>query len=124
MLTLEVWRRAVPAVGRLWRAVRLVWASSRGWTAASVLLVVVQSALPLAQLYLLKLIVDAVAGAVTASTSVAFERITGLIVMAAAAALLGAVCRSLGSLVAEGQARAVSDHLHEIVHDDSLTTSY
>jgi len=118
---LEVWRRAVSVVSRLWRAVRLVWASSRGWTAASVGLVVVQSALPLLQLYLLKLIVDAVAGAVLVGASVAFARITGLLAMAAAAALFGAVCRSLSGLVGEGQARAVSDHLHEIVHTRAAT---
>ena len=43
---------------------RLVWTSSAGWTSASIALVVVQSVLPLVQLYLLKLIVDAVAGLV------------------------------------------------------------
>ena len=46
----------------------------------------------------------------------AFQRIAVLLGLAAAAALLGAVCRSLAGLVAEGQARAVSDHLHELVH--------
>jgi len=100
----------------MWRAVRLVWTSSPGWTTASIALVVVQSGLPLVQLYLLKLIVDAVAGLVRADEGAAFQRIAWLVGFAAAAALLGAICRSLAGLVAEGQARAVSDHLHEVVH--------
>ena len=115
-LTFESWRRARPALGRLWRAVRLVWASSPGWTTASIALVVVQSGLPLAQLYLLKLIVDAVADAARTDATIAFPHIATLIAFAAAAALLGAIARSLAGLVTEGQARAVSDHLHEIVH--------
>jgi ATP-binding cassette subfamily B protein len=115
-LTLGSWSRSIAAFGRLWRAVRLVWASSPGWTAASIVLVVVQSGLPLVQLYLLKLIVDAVAGLVRADEGAVFQRIAVLLGFAAAAALLGAICRSLAGLVSEGQARAVSDHLHELVH--------
>jgi ATP-binding cassette, subfamily B, bacterial len=106
----------MPALGRMWRAVRLVWTSSPGWTTASIALVVIQSGLPLVQLYLLKLIVDAVAGLGRADAGAAFQRITVLVGVAAAAALLAAICRSLAGLVAEGQARAVSDHLHEVVH--------
>ena len=100
----------------MWRAVRLVWTSSPGWTTASIALVVIQSGLPLVQLYLLKLIVDDVAGLVRADGGAAFQRIAVLVGLAATAALLAAICRSLAGLVAEGQARAVSDHLHEVVH--------
>jgi ATP-binding cassette, subfamily B, bacterial len=100
----------------MWRAVRLVWTSGSGWTAASVALVVVQSALPLVQLYLLKLIVDAVAGFIKATGASDFRPIVTLVGLAAAAALIGALSRSLAGLVAEGQARAVSDHLHDVVH--------
>jgi ATP-binding cassette subfamily B protein len=39
-----------------------------------------------------------------------------LLALAAGAALLTALCRSLAGLVAEGQSRAVSDHLHDLVH--------
>jgi ATP-binding cassette, subfamily B, bacterial len=116
-LMLSSWRRTVPALGRMARAIRLVWASGRGWTLASVALVFVQSALPLVQLYLLKLLIDAVAAAVTTDVGTsAFPRIALLLALAAGAALLGAVSRSLAGLVSEGQARAVSDHLHALVH--------
>lgn len=112
----DSWRLAVRMFGRTWRAVRLVWSSSPGWTVASIVLVVAQSGLPLVQLYLLKLLVDAVAGLVRTDPGAAFRHIAVLLGLAAAAALLGAVCRSLAGLVAEGQARAVSDHLHDVVH--------
>jgi ATP-binding cassette, subfamily B, bacterial len=106
----------MPAFARMWRAVGLVWTSGSGWTAASVALVIVQSGLPLLQLYLLKLIVDAVAGLVHGDGGADFRPIAILVGLAAAASLLGAICRSLAGLVAEGQARAVGDHLHDLVH--------
>ena len=106
----------MPAVSRMLRAVRLVWTSSASWTSASTALIVVQSILPLIQLYLLKLIVDSVAHQLGAGEATAFPRIAWLLAFAAATALLAAVCRSIAGLVAEGQARAVSDHLHELVH--------
>ena len=109
-------RQVRTSLGRTWRALRLVWASGPGWTAASVALVVVQSALPLAQLYLLKLIVDAVAGLARSDAASSFRQIGVLVAIAATVALIGSVCRSLAGLVAEGQARAVSDRLHDIVH--------
>ena len=115
-MNLGSWRQGVPVFGRTWRAVRLVWSSSPGWMLASLALVVVQSGLPLLQLYLLKLIVDAVAGDLRADAGAAFQRIAVLLAFAAAAALTAALCRSLAGLVAEGQGRAVSDHLHNLVH--------
>jgi ATP-binding cassette subfamily B protein len=116
-LNLGSWRRAVPALRRTWRAIRLVWTSSPGWTTASIALVVVQGGLPLVHLYLLKLIVDSVTGLVQGGHGVAdFRPIATLVGLAAAAALLSALCRSVAGLVAEGQARAVSDHLHDVVH--------
>lgn len=117
-LTLGSWRPRVASLARTWRALRLVWMSGPGWTAASAALVFVQSVLPLAQLYLLKLIVDAVAGLVVTRTvaSAAFQPIATLVGIAAGVALLGAICRSLAGLVAEGQGRAVSDHMHDVVH--------
>jgi ABC-type microcin C transport system permease subunit YejB len=42
------------------RALRLVWQSAPGWTAANFGLILIQGLLPLVSLYLMKLIVDAV----------------------------------------------------------------
>ena len=42
------------------RALRLVWQSAPGWTAANFGLILIQGLLPLVSLYLMKLIVDGV----------------------------------------------------------------
>ena len=53
----------------LGRAFRLVWESAPGWTAASLALVAAQGLLPLASLYLVKLLVDALAAAFQAGVA-------------------------------------------------------
>ena len=50
---------------RLKRALSLVWQSAPGWTLVSGFLVVLQGTLPLASLYLMKLIVDSVTAGMT-----------------------------------------------------------
>jgi ATP-binding cassette subfamily B protein len=102
-------------MAELLRALRLVWQSGRGWTLASVALLVVQAALPLLTLYLIKLVVDSVASAV-ADRGVAFGRVAMLVGLTGVVALVGALCRSLAGFVGDGQAQAVTDHMHDVLH--------
>ncbi len=97
---------------RLDRAVRFVWRASPGWTIASTALLVVQGALPLLVLYMMKLIVDGVTSAVTAPDKIAaFQHVAMLIGLAAGIALLNAVCQLVESLVKEAQSLSVSDYV-------------
>jgi len=69
----------------------LVWQSGPGWTIASLILFIVQGALPLLSLYILKLVVDAAAGADLAAATaegVAFGKVAFLIALAGAVALI------------------------------------
>ena len=108
------------ALSRVRRALGLVWQSGPGWTVASVALLVVQATLPLLALYLTKLMVDAVAAGLTApDKGHAFARVAMFVGLAGAVALASALCRSLASFVGEGQAQAVTDHMHDILHAKS-----
>ena len=81
------------------RALRLVWQSAPGWTAANFGLILIQGLLPLVSLYLMKLIVDAVTtGLVATGKPEAVQRVILLIVIAAAVALFAAGCHSLAEL--------------------------
>ncbi len=101
------------------RAVRLVWQASPGWTIASLVLLVVQSVLPLASLYLLKLIVEAVTAALK-STQPDFTHTLWLILGMGAVTLAGALAASLAQLVTEVQAQAVTDSMASIIHAKSV----
>lgn len=98
----------------LCRAVRLVWSSAPSWTAASALLLVLEGLLPLAALYLMKLIVDSL----TASAD--FSRTLTLVALAGLLALLTALSRTASSIVSETQAAMVSDSIQDILHAKSI----
>lgn len=84
-------------------------------------LLVVQGAMPLLALYLMKLVVDAVAIGMTApDKGVAFERVALLVGLAGLVALVSAVSRVIAGLVSEAQAQAVTDHMQDILHAKSI----
>jgi ATP-binding cassette subfamily B protein len=113
-------RPAARRMDALRSAFRLVRESAPGWTAASVALVVAQGLLPVAALYFTKRLVDAVAAGVGATRPEdALLAAIPWIVLAAGAALLGAVLRSVATVVSEQQAVRVTDHVTELIHRKS-----
>jgi ATP-binding cassette subfamily B protein len=123
------------------RAFRLVWASAPGWTTASLVLVAAQGLLPLATLYLIKLLVDALAAAFhgvlspqsgagaaasAAGAPASASPVLWILAAAGAVAVLEVVARSLAAYVAEAQTETVTDHLSDVIHEKSaaLDLSY
>ena len=106
---------------RIDRAVRFVFQAGPGWTIASLALVLLQGALPLLTLYLIKLIVDAVTFALTApNKTAAFLQVILFIGLAAGVALFNAFCQLIAGLVNEAQTLAVTDHVYDILHAKSV----
>ena len=95
------------------RAVRLVWSSAPAWTAASALLLVLEGLLPLAALYLMKLIVDSL-------SQPDFSRTLTLVALAGLVALLTALSRTASNIVGETQSAMVSDSIQDILHAKSI----
>lgn len=105
---------------QLHRALVLVWDSAKTWTAAGLVLMAVQSVLPLLTLYLIKLIVDSVASGISAPDKIAALRQVFLwIVLTGVVALLTAGCRALADIVREHQGHLVTDHVTDIIHRQS-----
>jgi ATP-binding cassette subfamily B protein len=105
---------------RLRRPIRLVWQSAPGWTVLSISLVFVQAGLPLAGLYVMKLIVDAVTSGLMGSAAPAFASVLGLIGLAVLIGLCTAGARSLANLAMEAQSQAVTDHMFGVLHQKSV----
>lgn len=106
---------------RIRRALLLVWQSAPGWTLASAFLVALQGILPLASLYLMKLIVDSVtAGMNSANKEAAFEHILLFIFLAAGVTFLTVLSRSVSDVVSESQASLVSDYILDLLHAKSI----
>jgi ATP-binding cassette subfamily B protein len=103
------------------RALRIVWQSGPGWTIASLALVLVQGVLPLASLYLMKLVVDAVtAGLAAADKGAAFSHVASLIVLTGVVTLINSAVASAAGFVSEAQGLNVTDRVQDIIHAKSI----
>ena len=119
MTSVRITDRAKGAV-RLGRAIRLVWDGAGRWTMASLALVAAQAVLPLAGLYLLKLIIDGVGAGVASRDPAAFRHVAFLVALAALVALLGVVLRIAANLVREVQGQLVTEHVYGVLHVKSV----
>jgi len=117
----EFIKRKVINIFSLKHALSLVWQSAPGWTLISGFSVVLQGILPLASLYLMKLIVDSMTASVNlADKETVFEHILFLVSLAAGVSFLTAFSRSASSVVSEAQAALVSDYILDQLHVKSI----
>ena len=102
-------------------ASRFVWESGRALTIATVVLVAVQGILPLAAVYLTKLVIDSVAVGVTGSGKTAvFGEVVFLIIVSGCVVLLEIICGSVAGLINTAQAQIVTDRMFNILHSKSI----
>ncbi|MGB3787632.1 MAG: ABC transporter ATP-binding protein [Phormidesmis sp.] len=102
-------------------ALRLVWRSSPNWTLIKLLLITLLGLIPLASIYLLKLLVDAVtAGLPTAEPQVLLRQILPLLIGLAVAAFITLLCNAFSELVNTAQAQKVTDYMRGILHSKSI----
>ncbi len=105
----------------LWRATLLVWKSAPGWAIASAALVIPQGILPLASLYIMKLIVDCVASGYSSANKEAFVgQVMTLVALAILVELVSILIQSAASIASEFQSTLVSDHIQDIIHAKSV----
>ena len=106
---------------RLGRALKLVWSVAPRWTVASVALTVLQGLLPLATVWLMKLIVDGVTDGIAGSDpGAAFREVAILIGLAAVVGLAAVALRSLATMVDQALGQTLTDHITDIIHAQSV----
>ena len=114
-------RKKFKHIIRLDRAIRFVWQAGALWVLLSAGLVLLQGVLPLAGLYLMKLIVDAVTAAVSATDPVAaFREVFFYIALAGGLAVLQASLQSASGLIQENMGLTVSDQMYDVLHAKSI----
>ena len=103
------------------QTLRLVWAAARRWTVAWAALLVAQGVLPVANVYLVKLLVDRLTSAAgsggTPSEARPLLLLAGLV---AISVLLGELLRSAAVWVRTAQAELIRDHIGDIIHAQSV----
>jgi ATP-binding cassette subfamily B protein len=108
---------------RLHLALRFVWESARGWTIASIILIVIQSPLPLVPLYLTKLLIDSVTASLENGGDInyAFWQEAALIILLMGlTSLLQNLIGAVAGLVREAQSLTVTDHMYDVIHAKSI----
>ncbi|MDT8441497.1 MAG: ABC transporter ATP-binding protein [Desulfuromonadales bacterium] len=113
-------RQRLSALLNLHRAWRLVWSAAPAWTAASLLLILVQGLLPLVSLYLLKELVDALTLAIATQDQNAFWPTLTWVGLLGLAALVSVLTASVDGLVREAQNLAVNDQVAALLHRKSV----
>jgi ATP-binding cassette, subfamily B, bacterial len=109
------------------RAIRLVFDHTPVLTILTAFLTIVQGLLPLAALYIMKLIVDAVtAGIASPDKTAVYPNVLLLLVAAIAIAMLVAICRALSSYITEVQSIVLTDIISDMIqaHSISLDLAY
>lgn len=105
----------------LFRAIRQVFTYVPGLTTISIALIIIQGLLPLAALYVMKLMIDTVTGAIGAADKAPFlSQLWLLVVAAAALALLTTVCRAVSGYLSELQSVVLSDTITDKIQAHSL----
>ena len=107
---------------RIDRAFLLVWEASRKWTILAFILTTIQGLLPLAILYMIKLIVDAIAQSLQSESLAAdFSQVTYYIIAAFAVMIVQIGVQHLSSYAEEIQATLVSNHVVSLIHSKSIS---
>ncbi len=110
----------IKGIFTLHRAWRLVWTATPRWTLASLLLIIVQTVLPVLALLLLKQIIDSLAGAMLETSDGAVLQVVVWIGLAGLVALAAASANSFAAYVTEAQSLAVSDYVSDLIHEKSI----
>ena len=109
-------------MNRLQRLLMLIWHSTPVFTVIKLLLLIIQSLLPLALLYLTKILVDAIANSLSnVDRSAAFNQIIVLLLIAGMVSFITSVFQSLSELINTLQSQKLTDYMESILHNKSMT---
>ena len=104
------------------RTLGLVWKAAKGWTAAWILLLLLQGLLPVAILYLTRRLVDALAGAIGGGMSFAnFQPVLVNGLLVAGVLVLTEALQVCAEWVRIAQSELVQDHISALVQDKSVS---
>ncbi len=122
---LKKFRNADTIIFQLLKTLSLVWSASRYWTAAWMILLVIQGVLPAAGISLTREIVDSlVAVAGDGMSSANIEKILTPVVLMAAILLASEFLGSAGEWIRTAQSELVNDYITDLVQKQSVAVDY
>lgn len=115
-------RKALAQLPELPRVVGLLWHVARTWTAAWLILLIIQGLLPAAAVYVTKLVVDGIVAAVNSGNSwITLRPVLLLVLTLAGIMLVQEVVRGGISWVRLAQGELLQDHINDLIHAKSIS---
>jgi ATP-binding cassette subfamily B protein len=110
--------RCLPLMGQ---GLRLVWGAARGWTVAWGALLLLQGLMPAALVYLVRLTVNRLSGALGSHSGLAaFSDVWFPALLIGLLWVVGQLLTSLAAWVRTAQAELVQDSIHSLIHQKAL----
>jgi ATP-binding cassette subfamily B protein len=121
----EKWNNFLSRGPVLWRTIRLVWRAAPGWTAAWLGIMIVQSLLPLAQVYLLRFTVNTLVNTFAGENLVdTIQTGAGWVILYAILMIVQLLIGNLGHWIQTAQSELVNDHINKQIHQKFLEIDY
>jgi ATP-binding cassette, subfamily B, bacterial len=101
-------------------SLKLVWISAPGWAMINSAISLIRSFLPLALLYLIKVLIDSITGASSGANPDALTRILWLIVAVVAVYFLDEISTDFGNFVRKKQSLKLESFMYDLLHSKSI----
>ena len=101
-------------------SIRLVWVSAPGWATFNIILSVLRSFLPLALLFLIKILIDNITSAVSSDPGNPFSNIMLTIIAVVAIYFLDEATTDLGNFVRKKQSLSLEIYMYGLLHEKSV----
>ena len=102
-------------------AIRLVWQATPRWTIVRIVLILVLGILPLASLYLTKLIIDTITNTnLAAEVEVVIHEVLILVILAGSVLLVTTICQSFAELASTIQGQKIIDYTQSVIQAKAI----
>ncbi len=121
----EKWKNFLARGPVLWRTLKLVWAAAPGWTSAWLGVMLMQSLLPMAQVYLLRFTINSLVNTISGQEINEMIRTgAGWVVLYAILMLINVILGNLGHWIQASQSELVNDYINKQIHLKFLEIDY
>lgn len=114
-------RNAIINLSHLPRALKLVWVAGKSWTVSQIILLVVQGLLPVALVYLTKILIDKLVFAINSGG--AWNNVQPVIWLGGlmgAIMVLSQILGSISQMIRTAHAEKLQDHIFELIHEKAI----
>jgi ATP-binding cassette subfamily B protein len=101
-------------------SLKLVWSSAPGWATANTAISLIRSFLPLALLFLIKLLIDNITKVSTGASSTGFSQIVWLIIAVVLIYFIDEISSGFGDFVRKKQSLKLESYMYDLLHSKSV----